>query len=72
MALSEGLSQAALRAYNNLTAFLSGGDRLDEMLKLGQQAIELAQRIGDRAWEAGFLLGDMNLCVLLGEWDRAT
>src|SRR5579863_76475 len=46
VALSDGLSSAALRAYNNLHAFLSGNDSVEEMQSIIQQGLELARRIG--------------------------
>ena len=71
VALGEDLSVAALRAYNNLLAFLYGRDSLEEMLDVGTQGIELARRIGDRTWEGNILCFEMDVYVDLGEWDRA-
>ncbi len=71
VALSEGFSVAALRAYNNLLAFLLGADKLDEMTTVYDEAMDLAQRIGHSTWQMYYLGIETIRCVSTGEWDRA-
>jgi tetratricopeptide (TPR) repeat protein len=71
VALSDGLSIAALRAYNNLLAFQLGADKLDEMPGVFDAAMNLAQRIGHSTWQEYFLGTETIRCVWTGEWDRA-
>ncbi|MGB9111444.1 MAG: adenylate/guanylate cyclase domain-containing protein [Acidimicrobiales bacterium] len=70
VALEEGLSQAALRAYNNYIAFLGGYDKFQEIVAVNAEALELARRIGNRYYEAMFLSSEILNSVDLGEWDR--
>ncbi len=72
VALEEGLPQSALRAYNNLIAYLAGADRYADLVTVTSEALEYSRRIGDRKWELLFLSSEMDNCVDLGDWDRAT
>ena len=69
-ALMHDRSEAALRAFNNLTSFLAEDD-LREALENTYRHEALAQRVGDRGqvlqalnWRCGLLVG-------VGEWDEA-
>ena len=57
VALDNGLSASALRAYNNLGAFLFIVDRLEEARANLTSALELARRVGNRGWECAVLAG---------------
>jgi tetratricopeptide (TPR) repeat protein len=71
IALENDLNAAAIRAYNNLAWALEAQDRLPETLAVTERAIEHARRIGDRAWEVGFLGSTLYTLYLRGEWDEA-
>ncbi len=70
IALAHDRSEAALRAFNNLTSFLAEDD-LREALEHTYRHEALARRVGDRGhvvqalnWRCGLLVG-------VGEWDEA-
>ncbi len=70
LALDEGLSGAALRAYNNAITFLEYHDSYEQALSLGTAAVELARRTGDKTWEMG-LLGTLLVPLLFtGRWNE--
>ncbi len=71
VALDNDLSSAALRAYNNLGAFLIGSDRYAEARELSVPALELARRVGDRGYERWVLAGNAMLETEAGEWEEA-
>ena len=72
LALAHDLHRAALRAYNNLDSFMWTSDALGrESLTLLERALELARRVGDRTWEAGFLGRSILSLSELGRWDEA-
>jgi tetratricopeptide (TPR) repeat protein len=71
VALDNDLSSAALRAYNDLGAFLLGNDRYLEARELLVPALELARRVGDRGYERWVLAGDAMLMTEAGEWNEA-
>ncbi len=71
IALEHDLVASAMRAINNLGAAASQMDRLEEVLELGRQGLELARRTGDHLWEANFLIGDTGELGYLGRWDDA-
>ena len=71
VAFDNDLSSAALRAYNNIGAFLLRNDRYAEARELLVPALELARRVGDRGYERWCLAGDAMLMAETGEWDEA-
>ncbi|MGA3214121.1 MAG: adenylate/guanylate cyclase domain-containing protein [Acidimicrobiales bacterium] len=71
VALDNDLSAAALRAYNNLAAFLFGNDRYAEAKELQSLSLELARRVGDRGFERWILAGEAMQMTETGEWDEA-
>jgi predicted ATPase/class 3 adenylate cyclase len=71
VALDNDLSAAALRAYNNLAAFFESVDRSADARALAAQALELARRVGDRAWEMGLFTLAIGPLAAAGEWDEA-
>ncbi len=71
MALEHGLVPAAMRAYNNLQVVLEGQDRFAELADLSSQQLDLARRVGDRAWELQGLGGQGGVLIMLGRWDEA-
>jgi tetratricopeptide (TPR) repeat protein len=71
VALDNDLSAAALRAYNNLGAFLFGNDRYAEARELVNPSLELARRVGDRGFERWILAGEAMQMTEFGERDEA-
>jgi class 3 adenylate cyclase/tetratricopeptide (TPR) repeat protein len=71
LALANDLSEAALRAYNNLAGEAETRDRSREALDHLHAMSQLAQRVGDR--ESGRLAAASTIRLLIdrGEWDRA-
>jgi class 3 adenylate cyclase/tetratricopeptide (TPR) repeat protein len=70
LALMHDRSDAALRAYNNLTSFLAEDD-LREALEHTYRHEALAQRVGDRGQVLQALNWRCGLSVGVGEWDEA-
>ncbi len=71
VALDHDLVPAALRAYNNLAAFLAGEDRYSEARQMMSNGLELARRVGDRGWESVLFTMAVGALDELGEWDEA-
>lgn len=71
VALDNDLAAAALRASNNLTAFLHDQDRYEEATALIGPAKDLARRVGDREWELVYLASDVTFMTHAGEWEDA-
>jgi len=71
VALEADAGSATLRAYYNLGFLLFALDRHEEMLELDLEALELARRVGDRAWETLIRAGDIESLVFVGRWDDA-
>jgi class 3 adenylate cyclase/tetratricopeptide (TPR) repeat protein len=69
VALEHSLSAAALRAYNNLGAFMNYSDRHEEELASTEGGLEHSRRVGDHRWELGFLVGRTTPLLFLGRWD---
>jgi class 3 adenylate cyclase/tetratricopeptide (TPR) repeat protein len=71
VALEHDLPRAALRAYNNLSVVWESLDRFAEVIELGDQAMGLSRRSGDRANELACLVGTLGDYVATGRWDEA-
>jgi tetratricopeptide (TPR) repeat protein len=71
IALENDLHSAALRAYNNLGAFLWVLGKFRAALANAGRGLELARRVGDRQWESTFLAGPSGFLMMLGRWDEA-
>ena len=71
VALEHGLTSAAMRASNNLSAALEAQDRFVELEALGEHRLEMARRLGDRVWELETLTGSLTALVALGRWEDA-
>jgi class 3 adenylate cyclase/tetratricopeptide (TPR) repeat protein len=71
VALEHELGAAALRAYNNLGVILESQDRFAESIDLGDQALAMARRTGNRIQELGWLTGQIIDLVAIGRWDDA-
>jgi class 3 adenylate cyclase/tetratricopeptide (TPR) repeat protein len=71
VALDHGLTSTALRAFNNLGYVHEARDRFEDLLRLSDQALELARRAGDRGNELGVLLGSAYSRIASGQWDAA-
>jgi tetratricopeptide (TPR) repeat protein len=70
-ALENDLHAPALRAFNNLAVVYESSDRYAEAFDIANRGLELARRVGNRAWEMGFTAGPLSCLVLLGRWDEA-
>ncbi len=71
LALENDLSEAALRAYNNLAGQADFGARPREALEHVRAMSELAQRVGDRESGRQARGWIVDLLGELGEWDEA-
>jgi tetratricopeptide (TPR) repeat protein len=71
IALESNLGEPALRAYNNLGAFLEMQDQFLPELDLTGDALEFARKQGSRLWEEAILWGNINPLVSVGCWDDA-
>jgi class 3 adenylate cyclase/predicted ATPase len=71
IALANDLSSAALRSYNNLSAFASYGDRHAEGLEFALAGLELSRKVGARVNELRFLSGVATPLIYLGRWEEA-
>jgi tetratricopeptide (TPR) repeat protein len=71
VALEDDLSSAALRSYNNLSAFASYGDHHEDALAFGLAGLELARKVGARVMELRFLASMITPLAYLGRWDEA-
>ena len=69
LALEHDLSEAALRAYNNLAGSAEESHRFREALELLRAMTQLAERVGDRSVFPHASI--VRLLVVLGEWDEA-
>jgi tetratricopeptide (TPR) repeat protein len=71
VALDHGLTSTALRAFNNLGYVHEARDRFDDLLRLADQALDVARRAGDRGNELSVLLGSAYSRIASGDWDGA-
>jgi class 3 adenylate cyclase/tetratricopeptide (TPR) repeat protein len=71
VALAHGLSEAALRAYNNIAAQALLLDGIDDALEAERHGLALARRVGDRVNEFRFRSALAGALVLTGRWDGA-
>jgi tetratricopeptide (TPR) repeat protein len=71
VALANDLSEAAMRAYNNLAGGAATSDRAREALGHLRAMSELAQRVGDRVSRARADASTFRQLITLGEWSEA-
>jgi len=71
IALANDLHSAALRAYNNLGAYLWVVGQWHAFIGVAGRALELARKVGDRRWESQFLGAPSGVLMMLGRWDEA-
>jgi class 3 adenylate cyclase/tetratricopeptide (TPR) repeat protein len=72
LALEHSIPSAALRAYYNHGETIEGNmDRPDERLRLSDEGLKLARKVGDRPWEGVFLTCVISPLVAIGRWDEA-
>ena len=71
IALENNLGEPALRAYNNLGAFLEMQDQYQSVVDLTKEGVEFARKQGNRLWEEGLIWGQISPLVFLGRWDEA-
>jgi tetratricopeptide (TPR) repeat protein len=67
VALEHDKPSAALRAYYNLADSLGQADRYEDAEARVYEGLALARRVGNRAWELGFL-GQTYALFALGKW----
>ena len=70
LAERHGLTVTALRARNNLGAFLSMSDPRTA-LDIARVGLADARRLGQQAWVAGFLVNASEASLWTGDWDEA-
>ncbi|MGN6798010.1 MAG: hypothetical protein ACTHKS_07660, partial [Gaiellaceae bacterium] len=71
VALEHDLHDPALRAYNNVVAAEWYAMRWRDGIKIIDEALEYAQRTGERVWELSFLTGSTGGLDFLGLWDES-
>ena len=71
VALDNDLGASALRAYNNLCAFMNRAGRHDDELRTAADGLELARRLGNRSWAEVLLACHIAPSVYMGRWDEA-
>jgi tetratricopeptide (TPR) repeat protein len=71
LAVENDFHSAALRAHQNLGAYLWVQGQWGECVENAEQGLELARRVGDRQWEATFVCGPGGMLMMLGRWDEA-
>jgi predicted ATPase/class 3 adenylate cyclase len=71
LALAHDLHSTAMRAYNNLGAYLWVAGQWHAFLGLAERALELARKVGDRRWESNFVGAPAGALMMLGSWDEA-
>ena len=70
LAQEHGVQTSAFRAQFNLSYHIGGEDRYEEALELDREALELAQRRGDRGWAWAFTGHIQGANYMLGNWDE--
>ena len=68
LAQEHGIQTSAFRAQFNLSYHINGEDRYEEALEIDREALEQAQRRGDRGWAWAFLGHLRQGNYLLGNW----
>ena len=71
VALDNDLGASALRAYNNLCAFMNRSGRHEDELRTAADGLELARRLGNRSWAEVLLACHIAPLVYMGRWDEA-
>ena len=71
VALEHDLHDPALRAYNNVVAAEWYAMRWRAGIAIIDEALEYAQRTGERVWELSFLTGSTGGLDFLGRWDES-
>jgi tetratricopeptide (TPR) repeat protein len=71
VALENGLSAAALRAYQNLSVSAYEQDRHADALELLAAKLELSRKTGNRVQELTTLAANVGELLWLGRWDEA-
>jgi tetratricopeptide (TPR) repeat protein len=69
LSLEHGLTESALRTYNNLADIPLQQDRYGECAEIAQRGLELARSRGDRRWEQMLILMLASARVAGGDWD---
>jgi predicted ATPase/class 3 adenylate cyclase len=70
LAQEHGVQDSAFRAQFNLSYHIAGEDRYEEALEIDSEALEQAQRRGDRGWAWAFIGHIQGAHYMLGNWDE--
>jgi class 3 adenylate cyclase/tetratricopeptide (TPR) repeat protein len=71
IALSEDITEAALRAYFNCAELRAITGRPEDATRLLEDGLQLARERGNRAWERDLLAQRVGIHAFCGEWDEA-
>jgi class 3 adenylate cyclase/predicted ATPase len=71
VALDNDLGASALRAYNNLCAFMNRSGRHEDELRAAADGLELARRLGNRSWAEVLLACHIAPLGFMGRWEEA-
>jgi predicted ATPase/class 3 adenylate cyclase len=70
LAQEHGIQHSAFRAQFNLAYHIAGEDRYEEAQELDREALEAAQRRGERGWAWAFLGHMQETNYMLGNWEE--
>jgi len=71
IALSEDITEAALRAYFNCAELRTITGEPEDASRLLEDGLKLARERGNRAWERDLLAQRVGIYAFCGEWDEA-
>ena len=71
IALSEDITEAALRAYFNCAELRAITGQPEDATRLLEDGMQLARERGNRAWERDLLAQRVGIHAFCGEWDEA-
>jgi class 3 adenylate cyclase/tetratricopeptide (TPR) repeat protein len=71
VALEHDASEAALRAYYNLSNLLYYHDRFDESASYAEEGLARSRKLGGRMWEWNFISELVYLAFMTGHWEDA-
>src|SRR5918992_1103850 len=71
VALEHDASEAALRAYYNLSNLLYYFDRYDESASYAEDGLARSRKLGARMWEWNFISELVYLAFMTGDWEGA-
>jgi class 3 adenylate cyclase/tetratricopeptide (TPR) repeat protein len=71
LAIDHDLPEPALRAYTNISEWMTDLDRYDEGLELYGRGLALADRVGSGVWQRSMLSEMVFPLMMTGRWDEA-